>query len=56
VTVAGQWARPLASPGDTLPVRRVVQPEDVAALAVHVVTNTALTGSILDVDGGRQLV
>ncbi len=40
----------------TLPIRRVVQPEDVAALAVHVMTNTALTGAILDVDGGQQLV
>ena len=39
----------------TLPIRRVVGPEDVAALAVHVMTNTALTGATLDVDGGQQL-
>jgi NAD(P)-dependent dehydrogenase (short-subunit alcohol dehydrogenase family) len=40
----------------TLPIRRVVGPTDVAALAVHVMTNTALTGATYDVDGGQQLV
>jgi NAD(P)-dependent dehydrogenase (short-subunit alcohol dehydrogenase family) len=40
----------------TLPIRRVVQPEDVAALAVHIMTNTALTGATYDIDGGQQLV
>ncbi|MGY1802400.1 SDR family oxidoreductase [Blastococcus sp. SYSU D00922] len=40
----------------TLPVRRVVQPDDVAALAVHLMVNTALTGATFDVDGGQQLV
>jgi NAD(P)-dependent dehydrogenase (short-subunit alcohol dehydrogenase family) len=40
----------------TLPIRRVVVPADVAALAVHVMTNTALTGATYDVDGGQQLV
>ena len=39
----------------TLPIGRVVGPEDVAALAVHVMTNTALTGATFDVDGGQQL-
>lgn len=39
----------------TLPIRRVVVPEDVAALAVHVMANTALTGATFDVDGGQQL-
>ncbi len=39
-----------------LPIRRVVQPADVAALAVHIMTNTALTGATYDVDGGQQLV
>jgi NAD(P)-dependent dehydrogenase (short-subunit alcohol dehydrogenase family) len=38
------------------PIRRVVGPADVAALAVHIMTNTALTGSTYDVDGGEQLV
>ncbi|HLJ16470.1 MAG TPA: SDR family oxidoreductase [Bryobacteraceae bacterium] len=41
---------------ETLPIRRVVGPEDVAALAVHVMTNTALTGATYDIDGGQQLV
>jgi len=40
----------------TLPIRRVVQPEDVAALAVHLMVNTALTGATYDVDGGQQLI
>jgi NAD(P)-dependent dehydrogenase (short-subunit alcohol dehydrogenase family) len=40
----------------TLPIRRVVGPEDVAALAVHLMDNTALTGATYDVDGGQQLV
>jgi NAD(P)-dependent dehydrogenase (short-subunit alcohol dehydrogenase family) len=40
----------------TLPIRRVVGPADVAALAVHIMTNTALTGATFDIDGGQQLV
>jgi NAD(P)-dependent dehydrogenase (short-subunit alcohol dehydrogenase family) len=39
-----------------LPIRRVVGPADVAALAVHLMTNTALTGATYDIDGGEQLV
>jgi NAD(P)-dependent dehydrogenase (short-subunit alcohol dehydrogenase family) len=41
---------------DTLPIRRVVVPADVAALAVHIMTNTALTGATYDIDGGQQLL
>jgi len=40
----------------TLPIRRVVAPADIAALAVHLMTNTALTGATYDIDGGQQLV
>ena len=40
----------------TLPIGRVVGPEDVAALAVHLMINTALTGGTYDVDGGQKLV
>jgi NAD(P)-dependent dehydrogenase (short-subunit alcohol dehydrogenase family) len=40
----------------TLPIGRVVEPADVAALAVHIMTNTALTGATFDVDGGQQFV
>jgi len=40
----------------TLPIRRVVGPADVAALAIHLMTNSALTGATYDIDGGQQLV
>ena len=40
----------------TLPIRRVVGPADIAALAVHLMTNTAVTGATFDIDGGQQLV
>lgn len=40
----------------TLPIRRVVTAADVAALAVHIMCNTALTGGTYDIDGGQQLV
>jgi NAD(P)-dependent dehydrogenase (short-subunit alcohol dehydrogenase family) len=40
----------------TLPIRRVVGPTDIAALAVHLMTNTAVTGATFDIDGGQQLV
>jgi len=40
----------------TLPIRRVVGPADIAALAVHIMANTAITGATYDVDGGQQLV
>jgi NAD(P)-dependent dehydrogenase (short-subunit alcohol dehydrogenase family) len=40
----------------TLPIRRVVGPADVAALAIHLMTNTAITGATYDIDGGQQLV
>jgi NAD(P)-dependent dehydrogenase (short-subunit alcohol dehydrogenase family) len=39
-----------------LPIRRVVGPDDVARLAVHLMINTALTGGTYDIDGGQQLV
>jgi NAD(P)-dependent dehydrogenase (short-subunit alcohol dehydrogenase family) len=40
----------------TLPIGRVVGPADVAALAVHLMTNTAITGATCDIDGGQQFV
>lgn len=39
-----------------LPIGRVVGPADVAALAVHLMANTALTGATYDIDGGQQFV
>ncbi|MEV8562370.1 SDR family oxidoreductase [Streptomyces sp. NPDC051917] len=40
----------------TLPIGRVVGAADVAALALHIMTNGALTGATYDIDGGQQLV
>ena len=40
----------------TLPIGRVVGPADVAALAVHLMINTAVTGATYDVDGGQRLI
>jgi len=40
----------------TLPIGRVIGPEDIAALAVHLMTNTAVTGATYDIDGGQQLI
>jgi NAD(P)-dependent dehydrogenase (short-subunit alcohol dehydrogenase family) len=31
-------------------------PADIARLAVHLMTNTAVTGATFDIDGGQQLV
>ena len=39
-----------------LPIGRVVTADDVAALAVHLMANTALTGATYDIDGGQQLL
>jgi NAD(P)-dependent dehydrogenase (short-subunit alcohol dehydrogenase family) len=39
-----------------LPIGRVVGPADIAALAIHIMTNSALTGATFDIDGGQQLV
>ena len=58
---------PASPPGDridqrreqlrtTLPIGRVVGPADIAALAIHLMTNTAVTGATFDIDGGQQLV
>ena len=41
---------------ETLPIGRVVGPADVAALAVHLMVTTALTGATSDIDGGQQFV
>jgi NAD(P)-dependent dehydrogenase (short-subunit alcohol dehydrogenase family) len=40
----------------TLPIGRVIEPADIAALAVHLMANTAVTGATYDIDGGEQLV
>jgi len=43
-------------PGATRPADRVVGLADIAALAVHLMTNTAITGATFDIDGGQQLI
>jgi NAD(P)-dependent dehydrogenase (short-subunit alcohol dehydrogenase family) len=40
----------------SLPIRRVVGPGDIAALALDLMTNTAVTGATFDIDGGQQLL
>jgi NAD(P)-dependent dehydrogenase (short-subunit alcohol dehydrogenase family) len=40
----------------SLSIRCGIGPADVAALAVHLMTNTAVTGATVDIDGGQQLV
>jgi hypothetical protein len=40
----------------TLPIGRVTGPADIAAPAVHPMTNTAITGATFDIDGGQQLI
>jgi NAD(P)-dependent dehydrogenase (short-subunit alcohol dehydrogenase family) len=39
-----------------LPIGRAVGPADVTALAMHVMTNTALAGATCHVDGGQHLL
>jgi hypothetical protein len=38
------------------PGQAVVEPVDIAALALHLMTNTAITGARIDTDGGQQLI
>ena len=40
----------------TLPIRRVVQPEDVALAAIQLMVNPAITGATIDFDGGQSLI
>jgi len=41
--------------GDSLPVGRVGQPDEIAEAARYLVTNAYTTGVVLDVDGGGKL-
>ena len=38
-----------------LPVQRVGEPEDIAAMVLQVMTNPYLTGTVIDIDGGGLL-
>ena len=42
--------------GATLPIGRVLSRADIATLALHLMTNTAITGATFDIDGGQQLI
>jgi hypothetical protein len=37
-------------------IRRVIGLADIAALAVHLMTNTAVTGATFEIDGGQRVV
>lgn len=37
-------------------IAHVLGPADISALAVHLMTNTAVTRATYDIDGGHQLV
>jgi len=50
------WSRARVRTTRGWPTSNVSGPADVAALAVHIMTNTALTGATYDIDGGQQLV
>ena len=39
-----------------LPIRRVIGAADIAALAIHLMTNTAVTAATFVIDGGQQLI
>ena len=52
--LGGQLEARRAELRSKLPIGRVITPADVAALAVHLMTNTALTGATYDIDGGQQ--
>jgi NAD(P)-dependent dehydrogenase (short-subunit alcohol dehydrogenase family) len=56
VTVNCQRDAPREQPPTMLPIRRFVGPDDIAALAVHLMTNTAITGATVEIDGGQQLI
>ena len=38
-----------------LPLKRLVQPEDIADAAVYLATATAVTGAVFNIDAGRDL-
>lgn len=46
----------LQSIADKLPVKRIGQPEDIAATVLYLLENGYTTGTVIDVDGGGLLV
>ncbi|PZD73339.1 3-oxoacyl-[acyl-carrier-protein] reductase FabG [Acaryochloris thomasi RCC1774] len=41
---------------EQLPVQRIGLPEDIAAIALQIMTNPYLTGTVIDIDGGSLFV
>jgi NAD(P)-dependent dehydrogenase (short-subunit alcohol dehydrogenase family) len=56
VNLAGRDSARLQQAASELGALDTATPEDVAALAVHIMTNSALTGATFDVDGGEQVL
>lgn len=46
-----------ADPAEALPLKRLIEPEDIAAAAVYLASDeaSAITGAVFNVDGGRDL-
>ena len=46
-----------SDPAQALPLKRLIEPEDIAAAAVYLASDdaTAITGAVFNVDGGRDL-
>ena len=44
-----------ANVAKALPVKRVGRPADIASVAVELMTNSFITGAVIDVDGGGLL-
>jgi NAD(P)-dependent dehydrogenase (short-subunit alcohol dehydrogenase family) len=42
--------------GRSVPTGQGVEPGDIAALAIHIMTNPAITGATFDVDGGQHAI
>jgi 3-oxoacyl-[acyl-carrier protein] reductase len=44
-----------ADVADALPLKRLVEPEDIADAAVYLATASAVTGAVFNIDAGRDL-
>ena len=44
-------------PAEALPLKRLIEPEDIAAAAVYLASDeaSAITGAVFNIDGGRDL-
>ncbi len=51
-----RFAARVAELTESLPIGRVVLPDDVAALVLHLFRNDAITGAVTPIDGGQSLM